>query len=101
MSLVSWDCVRQLRIRFSIFRILHENMATFEAGGEGLHILPWDRASNLLVYFLFICYLPQYTLPNFTSVTFPGVLQTYEFHFQRCEIQFQTNVIRFQYYEIE
>ena len=31
-----------------------------------------------------------------------NLLQTYEFHFQRCdEINFQTNVNRIQYYEIE
>ena len=34
-------------------------------------------------------------------VPFPGLLQTYEFHFQYSEIQFQTNVNRNQCYEIE
>ena len=34
------------------------------------------------------------------SIPFPGLLQTYEFHFQRCEIQFQTNVNRIQRYKI-
>ena len=33
--------------------------------------------------------------------SFTGLLQTYEFHFQRCEIQFQTNVNRIQCYAIE
>jgi len=31
----------------------------------------------------------------------PGLLQTCEFHFQGCEVQFQTNVNRIHCYEIE
>ena len=37
----------------------------------------------------------MYTTP------FPGLLQTYEFHFHYTEIQFQTIVNRIQCYEIE
>ena len=35
------------------------------------------------------------------SRPFPGLLQTYEFNFHCCEIQFQTNVNRILCYEIE
>jgi len=36
-----------------------------------------------------------------SSIPFTGLLQTNEFHFQCCEIQFQTYVNRIQNYEIE
>ena len=32
---------------------------------------------------------------------FTGLLQTYEFKFKHCEIQFHTNVNQIQYHEIE
>ena len=34
-------------------------------------------------------------------IPFLGLLQTYEFYSQRCEIKFQTNINRIQFYEIE
>ena len=35
------------------------------------------------------------------TIPFPGLLQTYELHFQCGEIQFQTNVNRIQCHEIK
>ena len=41
----------------------------------------------------------QYLL--FKTIPFSGLLQTYGFHFKYYEIQFQTNVNRIQFHEIE
>ena len=38
---------------------------------------------------------------NVLTIPFSGILQTHEFHFQRCEIKFQTNVNLIQSYDIE